>query len=61
MKDVEILKQAFDKALENGWDAKTYIVAVEYLLDRGIASHIYRIFIFFISNYTNLITAQNNI
>lgn len=46
MKDETILKKAYDKAVKNGWDKRSYIVAVEYLLEKGLSSHVYRIFIF---------------
>ena len=46
MTNEQILKKAYDKARDNGWDVKAYLVATQFLIDRGLASHTYRIFIF---------------
>lgn len=46
MKDEEILKKAYDKAMENGWDKKAYLVATSFLLEKGLASNTFMIFIF---------------
>ena len=39
------LKEAYDKAFDNGWDMKAYVTACEYLKTKGLASDVHIIFI----------------